>query len=187
MTLGERIKKIRSERKISQKELGRKIGVSQQQIAQYESGKRNPKIENLYRIAVALEVPILELSDNFSEFPEVQAKIYGSTIHSLITLIEDGPCCISDKNASDLLKKLKKCILESQKIKGEDNLHAFFEESEIRFSQEFLCDILEDYKNRSVYEIVCLLSYYLSLSDNARNKVTEYLFDLYEIPIYRSN
>lgn len=59
--LGERMREIRQNKKLSQKALGEKAGMSQQMIAQYESGQRQPKIETLKRIANALEVNLWEI------------------------------------------------------------------------------------------------------------------------------
>lgn len=56
MTIGENIKKIRVKKKLSQKTLGNILGVSQAMIAQYETGKRIPKIETVDKIATALDV-----------------------------------------------------------------------------------------------------------------------------------
>ncbi len=61
MTIGERIKKIRQEKGLSQKELGKKLNVSQQMIGQWETGKSNPKIETLRRIADTLKVGLWEI------------------------------------------------------------------------------------------------------------------------------
>ena len=63
MTIGEQIKKYRLEKKLSQRALGFKLGISQQQIAQYERGTRTPKLETLAKIANALSVPLYELFD----------------------------------------------------------------------------------------------------------------------------
>ena len=65
MDIGEQIKKYRKEANLSQKELGYKLGVSQQHIAQYENGKRIPKLESLERIAGALNVDVWELYENY--------------------------------------------------------------------------------------------------------------------------
>ena len=56
MTVGEKIKQIRKEKGMTQKQLGEKLNITQQQIAQYENGKLNPKLDTLERIASALEV-----------------------------------------------------------------------------------------------------------------------------------
>lgn len=61
MTIGENIKKIRISKKITQKELADRLETSQQNLAQYENGKRRPKIETLQKIATALDVPLQDL------------------------------------------------------------------------------------------------------------------------------
>lgn len=66
MNIGEQIKKYRKEAGLSQKELGQKLGVSQQHIAQYESGKRIPKLETINKIAGALNVGVRRLYPDFS-------------------------------------------------------------------------------------------------------------------------
>lgn len=65
MTLGENIRRIRKEKGLSQSELGKRIGVSYQQIGQYENGKRNPKIETIDKIASALGVKIADITQSF--------------------------------------------------------------------------------------------------------------------------
>lgn len=60
MTVGEKIKKIRKEKGMSQKELSGKLGTTPQNLAQYENGKRNPKFESLRKIADVLEVDVME-------------------------------------------------------------------------------------------------------------------------------
>ena len=62
LKLGARIRKIRMFRKLTQKELGRRLGYGESsadvRIAQYESGQRTPKQETLIRIAEILEVDV---------------------------------------------------------------------------------------------------------------------------------
>ncbi len=60
MTTG-RIKTIRAQKGLSQKELGERLGVSQQMIGQWETGKASPKIETLEKIAKVLDVDIFSL------------------------------------------------------------------------------------------------------------------------------
>lgn len=56
--IGDRIKKIRKAKGITQKELAEKLGTSHQNLSQYESGKRSPKIETIQKIADALDVSV---------------------------------------------------------------------------------------------------------------------------------
>ena len=61
MNIGNKIKELRKSRKMSQEKLGYKLGVSQAMIAQYENGKRNPKIQTIIKIAGILEVRPFDL------------------------------------------------------------------------------------------------------------------------------
>lgn len=61
MTLGERIYKLRDSLQLSQKEFAEKIGVSQSSIFYWESGKKEPKLSQLEKIADALEIPVTDL------------------------------------------------------------------------------------------------------------------------------
>lgn len=53
--IGERIKELRIERELSQKQLADKIGVATNTISQYESGKSKTSIEVLANLAVELD------------------------------------------------------------------------------------------------------------------------------------
>lgn len=63
ITDGEKIRIARKRKGITQAELGRRMGVTQQTVNQYESGKIKAKIETLKRIADALEVPLSEVTE----------------------------------------------------------------------------------------------------------------------------
>lgn len=64
MTIGDRIKQVRNARGLTQKQLGAISGTSEITIRQYELGKRQPRLEQLQRIAAALGVsPFYLLGD----------------------------------------------------------------------------------------------------------------------------
>lgn len=54
--IGNRIKDCRKEQKMTQKQLGEAMGVSETLISQYERGMRKPKINQLRKIADALNI-----------------------------------------------------------------------------------------------------------------------------------
>lgn len=58
MTTGQRIKSERLKAGLTQKELGKRLGIAYQSVAQWENGLRNPKLETLQRIADALNVSL---------------------------------------------------------------------------------------------------------------------------------
>ena len=62
MSIGEQIRRLRTARNLTQKELGALCGMADSAIRRYESGRGgNPTQSTLQRIANALEVPIGEL------------------------------------------------------------------------------------------------------------------------------
>lgn len=56
--IGERIKEARQERGLSQEELAQIINSTKSAISRYESGKRQPRLDQLQRIANALNVTV---------------------------------------------------------------------------------------------------------------------------------
>lgn len=61
MNIGERVKKIRKDRNISQKELADKSNVAQQTISNIETGRNEPNADTIRLLAVALGVSQSEL------------------------------------------------------------------------------------------------------------------------------
>lgn len=70
MTIGENIKRIRTQKGLTQKELGKLSGINEVQIRRYEIEKAIPQIETLTKIATALNVSLMQLtkSVSFSSF-----------------------------------------------------------------------------------------------------------------------
>lgn len=59
--LGERLKYLRTSRGLSQAQLAKEAKVSQPTIAQIESGKKDPSVETLRKIARVLDVEVASL------------------------------------------------------------------------------------------------------------------------------
>lgn len=65
MTVGERMKQIRKEKGLTQKQLGERANIAEPTIRRYELGKLNPKFETIRKIADALEVSVYTLIEDF--------------------------------------------------------------------------------------------------------------------------
>jgi transcriptional regulator with XRE-family HTH domain len=57
MKVGNKIREIRKEKGLTQKELGKRLGVSDMSVSRYENAE-NMQLETLKKVAAALEVPI---------------------------------------------------------------------------------------------------------------------------------
>lgn len=66
--IGDNIKTIRDQKKISQYRLSKRTGISQSYISELENGKyKNPTIDIIHKIAKALNVSVTQLLDKTSE------------------------------------------------------------------------------------------------------------------------
>lgn len=111
MEIGQKIKKARIERGLTQQELGNIIGVQKSAIAKYESGRVvNIKRSTLQTIAKALNIRPSELI--FNESPKEAAGLHARIItdYELMEAIKDY-YVLSEENkriVRDLIKNLKK-------------------------------------------------------------------------------
>lgn len=80
MTTGNKIKNIRKEKNITQAKLAKIAGISEISIRKYEAGERFPKLDTVRKIAVALDVTMSDLIDDWSQFsPEELQKDWNSS------------------------------------------------------------------------------------------------------------
>lgn len=75
VTIGEKIRSLRKEKGLTQKELGEKLGVSASMIGQYETSVRKPKYETVEKIAAVLGVHITDIVDMSDISPSLNASI----------------------------------------------------------------------------------------------------------------
>ena len=101
MSIGENIRRIRKENGLTQKKLGNLCGINEVQIRQYEAGRANPKIETIWKIASALNVPINAIKEdliwdkNSDEMKRLD--IQASAIDGIVAVIADIYGKVEDK------------------------------------------------------------------------------------------
>jgi transcriptional regulator with XRE-family HTH domain len=78
--LGERLRRLRRERAITQEELAARSGISHVMIARTEQGKRFPRLPVLTKLATALDVSLSELLD---KQPRLGADRDGASVLAL--------------------------------------------------------------------------------------------------------
>jgi transcriptional regulator with XRE-family HTH domain len=72
MIIGERLRALREEKKLSQGEIEKRTGLLRCYISRVENGHTVPAIETLEKLARALEVPLYQLFYDGDEPPELQ-------------------------------------------------------------------------------------------------------------------
>ena len=70
MTVGEKIRKIRKERRITQRELADMLGTTYQYVSAVERDERNPKTDTIKKFANALGVSLDRLAPQFGNNTE---------------------------------------------------------------------------------------------------------------------
>ena len=101
MRIGERIQQARKAAGLSQKELAERLGVTQTVIGNIERGERNPKIETIDRISVALGTSLHTVND-YRGLSEVDS--FGGLIDMLgetYGYVEQKEFQLSDGNTID--------------------------------------------------------------------------------------
>lgn len=89
--IGDMIRKYRKEKGLTQQQLGDLCGIADSNIRKYESGKQNPRIETLQRIANALGVDIYDLmvfDENYSKSEKMRMAKYLRQLEAGINFIE---------------------------------------------------------------------------------------------------
>lgn len=86
MGIGEKIKALRVDKKLSQKEVAISIGIDQAQYSRIESGKVEPTLSSLEKIAEALGVKVADL---FSEEKTTDVNSYDSNLVERLRLIDE--------------------------------------------------------------------------------------------------
>lgn len=111
MTTGERIRTFRLKRNLSQSALGSKLGISQQQIAQYERGTRSPKFDTLAKIANALDTDISEFLDSDALHPMDYTESIFSYEHIRYDKIKALYDQLNDLGKDEAIKRVEELTL----------------------------------------------------------------------------
>jgi transcriptional regulator with XRE-family HTH domain len=72
---GGNLLRIRQARRLSQESLAERAGMSRTQISLFETGRRQPLLETLVRLAGALEVPLSTLTEGITYKPGLGGEI----------------------------------------------------------------------------------------------------------------
>ena|SRR5258708_7755378 len=81
--MGKKIRLRRVEQRISQSDLGEKLGISFQQVQKYEKGVNRVGATRLQQIAMALDAPVTFFYDSDSKTKEAKSLLFLDSAYSL--------------------------------------------------------------------------------------------------------
>ena len=114
MTIGERIAEERKFAGLTQKELGAQTGIDPSTIRKYESGRLNPKIETIKRIAEVLNINWYDLYEGLDSQSSNNAALDQIKWELGTITVENGK--IKEISYDDLLEKQKKTFADFLKL-----------------------------------------------------------------------
>ena len=127
MTIGQKIKKLRTNKGLSQKALGELVGISDSAIAAYENGKKNPGRETVIKLAAALDTDAnYFMNDEVDKLTERDKKDIAKTLDKVMTDLRDGessPLFYGNEMSQtdkELLENAIQSALETIKIKNKE-------------------------------------------------------------------
>ena len=86
INLGEKIKKMREERELSQKDVADSVAIDRGQYSRIETGKVEPMISTLEKIAQAFDV---ELITFFETAPSITVDSFDKTLVERVKIIDE--------------------------------------------------------------------------------------------------
>lgn len=119
LNLARTIKKYRKARKLTMEQLSEKSGINLSTLKKYETDNRNPKLEQLSKIAEALEVSVFEFLDiEVKSVNDIISLVNKMNIATDIDWdIDNDKVCISFKN-----KEINNCLKEYAVDYKKDNI-----------------------------------------------------------------
>ena len=117
--LARTIKKYRKARKLTMEQLSEKSGINLSTLKKYETDNRNPKLEQLSKIAEALEVSVFEFLDiEVKSVNDIISLVNKMNIATDIDWdIDNDKVCISFKNT-----EINNCLKEYAVDYKKDNI-----------------------------------------------------------------
>lgn len=131
MSIGERIKSLRKQNKLTQVELAKKSNISRSYLADIENDRYNPSLETLKALSNSLNVNLSDIvSDNNESNISLNQRDKKSINNDLKELIDefrsgtDGTAYYNghalDESDLDLIESAMKIALEQIKIKNKE-------------------------------------------------------------------
>ncbi len=176
MSIGENIRRIRKENKMTQKELGEKLGgISQQQIGQWENGDKNPKIETIQKIALALHVTLRDLMPDTFEHAQLLGteSIIGD--YDLLQCLANHKI-FSEEEKAAVMEQIRKHKTALSEMTDLEQSEQYSGKTHHELEQMLLHMILKKHEPEMSH-IIILLSCFFTLQETSRNALIDIILN----------
>ncbi len=180
MNIGANIKKYRLAKNLTQKQLADKAGVAEITIRQYESEKRQPKIEIIQKIAVALDISegrLLEWDD-----PDLSTAMLEIIERDLL-----GKPYLSENELNYYTEKIRNKLTEASNIEDILERDNFSYDEAIKICSELVNHLCEatfakrSFSSTDILDLADLVGYFISFNFEAKRTVLDLERNLFEI------
>lgn len=190
-----RLKKLRSDSKLTQKQLAEKLNVSQNAIYNWENGKREPNLDMIKKIAKVFDIALYILLDDTYPLPDItsnawkkRARFSGDTEMEhpprfTVPMSNDTIWVDADPEAP-LNKALQKERNGEELTEEESKLISDYFESE-QFKNAW--EHMKKTANENAEHLKRLQIAYEQLNETGQDKVAEHAEMLAKIPEYRKD
>jgi transcriptional regulator with XRE-family HTH domain len=129
MSIGERVRRLREEKKLSQGDIEHRTGMLRAYISRVEHGHVSPSIETLEKFARALEIPLYRLFYDGNKPPETANLLKGKSLDEnewgssgndakYLSMLRRLLAKIDGKNRMIILHLARKLVSRGYKPKG---------------------------------------------------------------------
>lgn len=176
MTVGARIKATRVAVGMTQNEVGKLCDIDAANIRKYESGRQNPKIETVQKIAEALGIPV-ELLTGDQPFPDpfLENDDFGRMVHWAINAHFDKEIFNSEMSFAAMVNIIYNLVAELHFDGERHSIEVIYKSNKLDGYEETKPD-----KN-----LERISSAYLLLNEAGQQKAVERVEELTEIPKYQ--
>jgi len=118
VVLGQMIKKLRKEKRITQEALAEKLGLKQSAITGYETGVSSPSFDGLVKMADVFEVSLDHLVYGHPENDHISTSDNHKTDEQIRYVSKDEQISILIKDLSLRMDELQECKAEVKRLKN---------------------------------------------------------------------
>jgi len=177
MTTGEKIRKLRKEKGLTQKRLGELCGINEANIRKYELGNQNPKLSTIRKIADALNASLDDLiPDSFTQ--EKQMGIEAMAMdYSLIEAMANHKI-FTDEERKTIFQEIEKHREVLSALDDSNKIQEYSEKTHTKL-ENTLFKMLTDKPNYDTSNAIIVLSCFLSLKESDQGTIAGMLFEYF--------